>query len=142
MRVRLLLAVATFGLMCAAGPVWADDPPTDGAVSPAPGLTGHVVLGVRCPVPLGGDDGICPQPPLPSTLTIRSADGLSDVAQIATDQDGQFSIDLSPGDYLVDVLAATSAQPLTQRLAVSVGPDGPTPLTVIVPSGAGGRRVP
>jgi hypothetical protein len=139
---RRLLALAMIGLACTAIPVAADEPAaTDGPAAVSAGLSGRVVLALRCPVPLGGDDSPCPQPPLPSTLTIRSADGLSQIAQLATDQDGQFAIDLDPGDYLVDVAAGTSRGPLTDELAVTIGEDGPTLLTIGVRAGAA-RQLP
>jgi hypothetical protein len=138
MSVRLLLILLTFGLIWTAAPVAADEV-QEQAASPT-GLTGRVVLALRCPVPLGGDDSTCPQRPFPSTVTVRSADGLTELAQLATDEDGSFSIGLDPGSYILDVPSAAVAPARTRELSVLVGTDGPTAILVEVPSGV--RRIP
>jgi hypothetical protein len=97
------------------------------------GLVGRVVVASRCPVPLGGDDAECPSLPFPTSLTIRSSDGTLEVAQVATDTDGQFSIPLDPGAYLVDT-------PVLGSLLVTVASDQPTPLIIQIPTAT--RRSP
>ena len=94
--------------IAALAPVPEDQAPTvDAALAPGmhTGLSGRVVLASRCPVPLGGDDSICPSVPLATALTVRSADGSAEVARVATDADGQFSVPLDPGQYTVLVQA-------------------------------------
>ena len=72
-----------------------------------------------------------PSPPFQAALTIRSADGSTEIARVTTDQAGAFAIPLDPGTYLVDA-PATSAGSASQSLAVTVAPDAPTPLTIRV----------
>jgi hypothetical protein len=106
------------------------------------GLSGRVVLAPRCPVPLGGDEGgTCPSLPLATALAVRSADGNTEVAQVATDADGQFSVPLDPGQYLVVVPAPGGVRVSAQTLVVTVSADGPTTLTIQVRP-TGGRTVP
>src|ERR1700704_3209007 len=101
MRMRLAAAAAAFGLALASAAASAQEVPEDQvpsvdlSVSPDlhTGLSGRVVLASRCPVPLA------------SALTVRSADGSAEVARVATDADGQFSVPLEPGQYMVVVQA-------------------------------------
>ena len=123
-------------LLATAGSALAQQAPDDQGDTPQTGLVGRVVLDTRCPVPVGdSDDGPCPTPGFASTLTIRSADGSTEVARVDTDQAGGFSIPLDPGAYLVDAPASTIGPPRLQTLAVLVASGGPTPLTIRVPSG-------
>ena len=94
------------------------------------GLIGRVVIATRCPVPLADDDGTCPTQPLPGSVTVLSSEGTTEVAQVTTDEEGQFAVPLDPGQYTV-IAADGVSRPVT------VAPDQPTELTITVP-----RRVP
>ena len=133
MRVRRRFLIAAFALAMTSAPALAqaDDVQT--------GLVGRVVLATRCPVPVGDDDGVCPSVPVQTTLTIRTADGSTEVAQVATDPAGAFAVQLDPGMYLVEAPAAPAGSAL-QDVAVTVAPDAPTPLTIRLTSGL--RRLP
>src|ERR1051326_4410845 len=100
-RKRLLGSVLTVMLTTATvGSALAQQAPDEQVDSPPTGLVGRVVLATRCPVPVGdADDGVCPAPGLQSTVTVRSGDGSTAVAQVATDEAGGFSIPLDPGDW-------------------------------------------
>jgi len=125
---RLLALVLAVYLAIAAVPAAAQeatDPTADATAVTSTGLTGHVVLELRCPVPLGDDDGAaCAERPLPSTLSLRSADGLSELAQVTTDASGAFSVALDPGSY---VLAVAS-----REVPVTVTAEGMTEVTIRV----------
>jgi hypothetical protein len=145
MRMRLAAVAAAFGLVLVSAAAIAQEvpedqgPAVDSALSPDmhTGLSGRVVLASRCPVPLGADDGTtCPTVPLASALTIRSADGSAEVARVASDPDGQFSVPLEPGQYMVVVQAPGRTNVLAQTLPVTVIADGPTALTIQVRPGA------
>ena len=82
---------------------------------------------LRCPVPLGDDLTACPILPLQTLVTVHSADGSTDVAQVETDADGQFAISLDPGAYTVDAADVLA-------LPVIVAADQPTPLIISIPS--------
>jgi hypothetical protein len=126
---RLLTLV--FGLCVAlcASPVAAqeaEDATSDATAVAPTGLTGHVVLALRCPVPLGGDDdgAACGARPLLTTLSLRSADGLSELAQVTTDANGAFSVALDPGSYIVAVAS--------REVPVTVTAEGMTEVTISV----------
>src|SRR5437879_5857853 len=121
---RILLVFATGALWLALGGTSAS------AQEATPGLTGQVVLASRCPVPLGGDDTICPTLPLATSLAVRSPDGSTEVASVATDAAGQFAVPLDPGQYLV-VVQGVGGRVGSETL-VTVLEGGPTTLTIQV----------
>jgi hypothetical protein len=130
--VRLAFVATGFVLALGVAAVSAQDAPDDQATTGThSGLSGRVLLASRCPVPLGGDDTTCPALPLATALAVRSADGSTDVAQVATDADGQFSVSLEPGQYLVVVPAPDGIRVSAQTL-VTVLPDVQTAITIQV----------
>ena len=136
---RYAFLAAALGLSLAVSVAFAQDAPDLQAVpldQTQTGLVGRVVLATRCPVPVGDDDGVCPSPPFPTTLSVRAADDTTEVARVTTDTLGAFSIQLDPGAYLVEVAgpAISPTSPL-QTVPVNVAPDGPTPLTIRVVPG-------
>ena len=127
-----LLPVAV-AMLVAASAVGAQALPADQADSPQAALVGRVVVGASCPVPVGDDDGdTCPVLGYPSTVTIRSADGSLELAEVATDADGEFAIQLDPGVYQVQAPSTTSGVGALQSLQVNVSPEGATRLTISV----------
>jgi hypothetical protein len=134
---RVLVGVLVV-MLTTVGSALAQQAPDEQVEAAPTGLVGRVVLATRCPVPVGdADDGVCPTPAFPSTLAIRSADGSTEVARVATDQSGTFSVPLDPGLYLVEAPATAAGPPRVQTLAVTVAADGPTPLVIRVPVGFG-----
>src|SRR5439155_23257989 len=87
----------------------------------------------------GGDDTTCPTLPMATSVAVRSADGSTEVARVATDADGQFSMPLDPGQYLVVVPAPDGGGMVAETL-VTVLADTPTTLTIQVRPGP--RSVP
>src|SRR3979411_2559649 len=118
MRMRLAFAATAFLLGLGSAAAIAQNAP-----DAQTGLSGRVVLASRCPVPLGGDDTTCPALPLATPLAVRSADGSTEVALLATDAAGQFSVPLDPGQYLVVVPAPDGLRVAAQAL-VTVISDG------------------
>ena len=135
---RLTWAIAPLMVMAvvtivAASAAFAQAGSGDQPDAPQAALVGRVVVATRCPVPVGDDDGeICPAVGYPSTLTIRSADGSQELAEVSTDADGRFSIPLDPGVYLVQAPSTTAGVNTPQSLLVTVSPDSPTSLTIQV----------
>jgi len=74
-----------------------------------------------------------------TSVAVRSADGSTEVARVATDADGQFSMPLDPGQYLVVVPAPDGGGMVAETL-VTVLADTPTTLTIQVRPGP--RSVP
>jgi hypothetical protein len=94
------------------------------AVDDETGLSGHVELVLRCPVPLGGDDTTCADRPLATTVNLFATDGVTNLGQFATDPNGAFWIALAPGDYVLAVGART--------VPVTVADQGATEVTIRV----------
>ena len=73
-----------------------------GACSPAAppdtGVEGQVWIGPMCPVVREGEP--CPDSPYQATLTITKSNGRR-VAQVESDADGYFQINLAPGEYIL-----------------------------------------
>ena len=129
----ILAGVVTMQAIVAASAALAQAGTDDQTDASQTALVGNVVLSTRCPVPTGDEDGdICPSVGYASTLTIRSVDGSQELAQVATDANGDFSIPLDPGVYLVQALSSTSHQSTPQTLLVTVSAESPTPLTIRV----------
>ncbi len=62
------------------------------------GVQGQVFIGPSCPVVQIGQP--CPDKTYQATLTIKRADG-GRVTQAQTDDDGRFTIQLPPGEYIL-----------------------------------------
>ncbi len=85
------------------------------------GIYGQVTIGPTCPVVrVGEDEGSCADKPYPATLVVKSQDGSNVVAEVRSGSDGQFKLDLAPGEYLVvpllspgHLLPSTQPQPVT-----------------------------
>ena len=64
-------------------------------------LSGQVVIGPTCPVVRVDRLDQCQDRPYAATLSIRTPDGLSEVSEVTTDDQGNFSVQLDAGTYLV-----------------------------------------
>jgi hypothetical protein len=125
MGVRTLACSALLGLLLTTRSATAQDVPDQLVGAPTTGLNGRVVRATRCPVPVADDDGICPSPPLQTTITVRTADASAEIAELNTDSNGAFFIQLDPGPYLVEVAE--------EQVQVTVVSDVLTDLTLRVP---------
>ena len=123
--VRLLSPL--LGLSLALGTCIASAQDVDEQSDGVTGVSGHVELVLRCPVPLGGDDTSCASRPLSTTVSLRGADGVTDLGQFPSDSQGAFWIALAPGDYVVAVGA--------RAVPVTVADQGATDVTIRVPQG-------
>lgn len=62
------------------------------------GITGKVLVGPMCPVMIEGQE--CPDQPYQATLTVTNLEGRQ-IVQFQTDKQGNFSISLAPGEYIL-----------------------------------------
>lgn len=103
---------------------------------PAPrdsGITGKVLLGPICPVAIEGQE--CPDQPYQATLTVRSSDGRR-ILQFQTDEEGNFTIPLAPGEYILHPETPPGAPlPYADEQQFTVLPSEFTRLTVLYDSG-------
>ena len=67
-------------------------------IPPNTGVEGQVWIGPMCPVVREGED--CPDSPYQATLTITKPNGRR-VAQIQSDENGYFQVELAPGEYIL-----------------------------------------
>ena len=72
--------------------IFATPTPTDS------GIAGKALVGPMCPVMIDGQD--CPDQPYQATITVNNPEGRK-IAQFQTDEDGKFTIPLSPGEYIL-----------------------------------------
>ena len=85
------------------------------------GIAGEVVLGPLCPaVPQGSP---CPDHPYTATLRVQEWDGRRDLLMVQSGDDGQFRVDVPPGEYrLVPVSPQPGAPPYAEPQLVTVQP--------------------
>ena len=88
MKTKILLLFVLLLTSCSSF----DAPPTDS------GIEGQVFIGPICPVVREGEE--CPDQPYQAILTVSSQKG-ERIAQIQTDEEGQFKILLHAGEYVL-----------------------------------------
>jgi len=62
------------------------------------GIAGKVLMGPMCPAIREGQE--CPDMPYQATITVNRLEGRK-IAQFQTDEQGNFTIPLSPGEYIL-----------------------------------------
>lgn len=88
--------------------------------APGTGIRGTVTLGPTCPVEqVGGPPCV---KPLAAELAVTSAEDGSVVARVSSGEDGTFSVDVPPGDYVVVPAPAGDPFPLGTPVEVTVVP--------------------
>jgi len=75
--------------------------PTSGVVAAKSGIKGTVLLGPTCPVMRIPPDPACTDKPYQTALAVMSADGSRIIARFSSGADGAFSVDVPPGDYVI-----------------------------------------
>jgi len=91
MNKKVLLAPIVL-LFLACG-LFATPTPTDS------GITGKVLVGPMCPVLIEGQE--CPDQPYQATITIKGLEGRGEIVKFQTDEQGNFSVPLAPGEYIL-----------------------------------------
>lgn len=71
---------------------------TDGGVL---GVSGRVIAGPTCPVMQNPPDPACADRPVAGAILIVTSDGGREVVRTASDANGEFSIPLAPGRYVL-----------------------------------------
>ena len=92
--------------------------------TPPSGIKGTVILGPTCPVS-GAPESNNPVPsacltPYAAQMVVLDDENKA-VAHIASGNDGAFSVDLAPGDYVI-APATNDSYPIAQPLSVTVAP--------------------
>src|SRR5689334_11294094 len=100
-------------------------------------LAGLVTIGPTCPGPVRLDRlGQCQDKPFAATLSIQTQDGSQEVAEVISDDQGQFSIQLDSGTYqIVPVTPPGSILPRGVPQAVTLNPGDVVNVTVHYDSG-------
>ena len=101
-------------------------------LAPTSGIRGNVLVGPACPGPVTpGKD--CPDQPFEGYLVITEANG-SIVAEVYTDPDGRFEVNLPPGRYTISPPPGKPF-PSGSPLEVDVKPNQFTPIKMLLDSG-------
>jgi len=109
---RWLILVAGVLALSVAGCGSSETPPPDS------GIQGTVTLGPNCPVVQVGQP--CPDTPYEAELVITTSSG-KEVARTGSGADGQYRVELEPGDYIVVPQSAPGSQlPFASPIAVTV----------------------
>jgi hypothetical protein len=97
------------------------------------GITGQALVGPMCPVMIEGQE--CPDQPYQATITVNSLEGKK-VLRFQTDEDGNFSVPLAPGEYILHPETPEGMPlPFAGEQRFTVLPGGFTQLTVLYDSG-------
>lgn len=94
--------VARTGLNCEFAPCPAQS---------ASGIKGLVLLGPVCPVVKNPPDSQCADKPYSTKLAVSSADQPKIIKQFSSGQDGKFSVNLDPGQYIIIAAPSTTGFP-------------------------------
>jgi hypothetical protein len=120
----LLIPLVLLTLACG---LFARPAPTDS------GVTGRVLLGPMCPVVIEGQE--YPDQPYQATLTVNSLNGRK-IVRFQTDKQGNFTVPLSPGEYILHPEAPQNAPlPIAEEQRFTVFPGEYTRLIVQYDSG-------
>ncbi len=101
-------------------------------LAPTSGIKGTVLVGPACPGPVSPDKD-CPDQPFQGTLVVSDENG-SIVAEISTNPEGSFEVNLPPGQYII-APPAGKPFPAGTPLEVDVKPNQFTPLKMLLDSG-------
>jgi hypothetical protein len=117
-------------------PVSTPAPPPPGPASPPPAGTGvnGVTVMDRCPVARA--DPPCPPKPVPAHITVNDVATGAVITSFDSGNDGQFSVALKPGQYMLRLDRVAGAPPRRpQGVAVTVNAGRYTTLTIRIESG-------
>jgi hypothetical protein len=96
------------------------------------GIQGLVLLGPLCPVQ--SVDNPCPDQPYAATLVVRNEQG-QEIGRSESGEDGQFQIDLPPGQYALVPVSGPNGFPHAMPQPVTVEPGQYTEVTVTYDTG-------
>ena len=85
------------------------------------GIQGQVLVGPQCPVVREGE--VCPDQPYQTTLYVYRANGAETPIIVPTDAEGNFRVNLDPGEYTVEAESG-SPFPTCSSQTVIVEPEG------------------
>jgi hypothetical protein len=106
-------------------------PPPDQSTS---GIKGKITLGPTCPVQRIPPDPNCADKPYQATVSVKTTDGTKEIARFTSDEQGNFSVDLPPGVYLL-VPESGKIYPRASQQEVTVTAHGFTEITIGFDSG-------
>jgi hypothetical protein len=99
------------------------------------GIRGIATLGPLCPVERVGSP--CPDRPMQAEIQVRDATSGDVVATVRSDADGHFTVDLPPGQYVLEGVPPTpgSPFPIAKPTDATVRPHRFTEVTVSFDTG-------
>jgi hypothetical protein len=99
-------------------------------------LTGQVLIGPTCPVARPNPPPECADRPYQASISVQPPDGSQELLRFDTDDSGNFSVELSPGDYLLVPLTPPGRiLPRGQPQLVSLDPGATSSVTLHFDSG-------
>lgn len=86
------------------------------------GIMGKIVLGPTCPAVGPGMEDECQDKLYQGTVVVKTSDGTREVTKFTSDAEGNFKVNLAPGNYLlVPVSSSRSVFGKSQPVAVKEG---------------------
>lgn len=75
------------------------------------GISGTVIIGPMCPVMRDPPDPKCADKPYKTQLVITAKDSSQVIKEFSSDENGKFSVELAPGEYLIKNISSASSLP-------------------------------
>lgn len=75
------------------------------------GISGVVLLGPTCPVMRNPPDPGCADKPYKTNLVVTTKDGTRIITELSSDENGRFSVELIPGEYVIQGKPSASILP-------------------------------
>jgi Carboxypeptidase regulatory-like domain len=97
--------------------------------APVSGIRGHVIAAPTCPVKIQGSP--CPKETVETAVVVLTERG-DRIATVSTNAEGSFSIDLSPGDYVLTARPPEGSTYVPRQTAVTVEPATYARVTLIL----------
>ncbi len=108
--------------------------PANPTPTPTSGIIGIVTQGPMCPGPVRVGDNSCPNQPYQATIIVLDANN-AQVAQIRTDSNGVFQLNLAPGTYTLHPLPGNNPLPRAADQVVEVSPDQYIQVSIVYDTG-------
>jgi hypothetical protein len=101
------------------------------------GITGSVKLGPTCPIEQvdQSSDMACGRQPYKTRLVITTNDQAQIIKEFASDDEGNFTIEVAPGDYAIRSAAATNLKPYCSSGTIKVVQGSLTSATIYCDTG-------
>lgn len=98
-------------------------------------LKGKIVLGPTCPAVGPGMEEECKGKPYQAKVLVKSSDGSRQINDFSSNKDGEFSVVLAMGSYLLEPVNPTNGLPSAKSLTITIEPGKSTYSEILYDTG-------